>query len=217
MSGKKKKTSDKIRKKNIGASALPDDSKIQPAELKTSSGGDPFRKQINSYFEEEAKSEDISKLASSISIGEFYKPAVSGFKGKIFRLISILLKPFHLIYRFFVAPWVGAQERFNSGTVKELQRLINYNKNLADVLADKIERLENKHDVLIAEIVNEHLVRFTSDLVSRMDLLYRKLDESFISHDVDIARMQEELIDLRNELKELRSLLENKTENSEKS
>jgi hypothetical protein len=95
-----------------------------------------------------------------------------------------------------------------------MQRIINLNKNMADLLSDKITRLEHKHDLLIDEVVNDHLVKHTRDLVSRMDILYRRLDESFISHDVDIERAKDTIASvkrdvgkLRDELKDIETVL----------
>ena len=118
------------RSKNRGSSALDSVNYPDADQLEVTQDDDSYRAGIESLYSVEANSEHLVNLGKSIKVGEVWAgTSSSGFKGKLKTSARLVLKPFHLVYSFLVAPWVRNQEKFNNENVLTLQRLLNYTKN----------------------------------------------------------------------------------------
>ena len=208
------KLSSKTRRNNRGRSTLEGMEAVTIEEKKIPETWKSFRNDLISLYEKEMSSPTLKRIKERVG-WEDSEPgtsisAASRTGNYIRQTLRRVRKAFFLIF----APRVIKQERFNAEIVTMIQRLIDQDKQSNDIISNKIDQMEDKFDALINEIVHKYLVNFTGDLIKRMDILYRRLDENFISHDVEIERIQQVLQHLqkgehniKNEFKYIRSLL----------
>jgi len=188
-----KKIVNRIKRINRGGSvleSLPQVS-IQPkAEQNTWKG---YRKDLNALYMEEVSSPYLSDLLKNVGLSGNDTRAGTGLKTKLADILARLSRPFSKIIAYDLYRKINRQQHFNSQSALLVQKLLDLNKKSNDIIANKIEQMEEKYDALIGEIVHKYLVNFTRDLVSRMDILYRRLDENFISHDVELGKLSSSL------------------------
>lgn len=202
-----KKSSEKIRRANRGRSVVGVVRKPTVQPLKPQETWTEYREALNNLYKEEVSSPYLAELLENVSLSGDSRKAHHGLKAKLQNIFSKLSLPVSKIFAFDLHRKISEQQRFNSQTALLLQRLIDLNKKNNDVLCNKIEQMEEKFDGLIGEIVYKYLVNFTRDLVARMDILYGRLDENFINHDVELERLKTWRDGLRSELQDLRSVL----------
>lgn len=212
-SGRKRINKIKRMKRGISALDSMDSPSVEPMKERDTWRG--YREELDKLYKEEVSSEYLTGLLKNVSLsGEDIAVDGKGFRGKAERLLSAFSRPFARIFAFDLYRKLSAQQRFNSRTALLVQRLLDLNKKSNDILSNKIEQMEGKYDELIGEIVYKYLVNFTKDLVSRMDILYRKLDENFISHDVELEKfsvlletLQKESSSIKDGFQDIRGIL----------
>jgi 2-polyprenyl-3-methyl-5-hydroxy-6-metoxy-1,4-benzoquinol methylase len=184
-----RKIVNRIKRINRGGSvleSLPQVSVKPQAEQDTWKG---YRKDLNALYLEEVSSSYLSDLLKNVGLSGNGTMAGTGFKAKLANIYAKLSKPFSKIIAYDLYRKISRQQHFNSQSALLVQKLLDLNKKSNDIIANKIEQMEEKYDALIGEIVYKYLVNFTRDLVSRMDILYRRLDENFIAHDVELEKL----------------------------
>jgi 2-polyprenyl-3-methyl-5-hydroxy-6-metoxy-1,4-benzoquinol methylase len=191
-----KKIVNRIKRINRGFStleSLPQVS-IQPKAEQTT--WKDYRKDLNALYLEEVSSPYLSDLLNNVGLSENGTGIGTGFKAKLTEILAKLSRPFSKIIAYDLYRKISRQQHFNSQSALLVQRLLDLNKKSNDIISNKIEQMEEKYDALIGEIVHKYLVNFTRDLISRMDILYRRLDENFISHDVELEKLSSSLYSL---------------------
>jgi 2-polyprenyl-3-methyl-5-hydroxy-6-metoxy-1,4-benzoquinol methylase len=203
----KKKSIDKIKRTNRGKNVLGSVPQISVPPLKKQESWTEYREALNNLYTEEVSSEYLADLLRNVSLSGDSWSARKGFKTGLARILSKLSYPFSKVFAFNLHRKISEQQRFNSQTALIMQRLLDLNKKSNDILCNKIEQMEEKFDGLIGEVVYKYLVNFTRDLVARMDILYGRLDENFISHDVELENLISWKEGLKSELQDLRGVL----------
>lgn len=186
-----RKAVDRIKRKNRGdgvLDSLPEIS-VEPQKKRDTWGA--YRDDLDNLYLEEKSSTHLSELLENVSLSA--RNAEGGLKSKLSALLSKASRPFSRIFAYDLYRKVSLQEAYNSKSALLIQRLLDLDKKSNDIIANKIEQMEQKYDELIGEIVHKYLVNFTRDLVSRMDILYRRLDENFISHDMELGKINSEI------------------------
>jgi hypothetical protein len=182
-----RKAVDRIKRKNRGdgvLDSLPEIS-VEPQKKRDTWRG--YRGDLDNLYLEEKSSAHLSELLENVSLSA--RNDSGGVKSKLSALLSKVSRPFSKIFAYDLYRRISRQEAYNSKSALLIPRLLDLDKKSNDIIANKIEQMEKKYDELIGEIVHKYLVNFTRDLVSRMDILYRRLDENFISHDMELGKI----------------------------
>ena len=203
----KKKSTDKIKRTNRGKSVLGSVPQPSVPPLKQQETWTEYREALHALYREEVTSEYLADLLKNVSLSSDAWNNRRGFKAGLARILAKLSRPLTKVFAFDLYRKMNEQQRFNSQSVLLIQRLLDLNKKNNDVLCNKIEQMEEKFDGLIGEIVHKYLVNFTRDLVARMDILYGRLDENFINHDVELGKLNSWKEGIKSEFQDLRSVL----------
>jgi len=200
-----RKIVNRIKRKNRGGSILESmpQVSVEPKEDQNTWKG--YRKDLNGLYLDEISSPYLSDLLKNVSLSGKDSGEKTGLKAKIADILAKLSRPLSKIIAYDLYRKINRQQLFNSRSALLVQRLLDLNKKSNDIVANKIEQMEEKYDALIGEIVHKYLVNFTRDLVSRMDILYGRLDENFISHDVELEKLNSVLDSLLTERERLSS------------